>query len=122
MLIVPVVFSLVVATSATNFSYESYQVYRVQPSQKEDLAVIAAFRSNNHYDFLSPIQRDGTPVDVMVDHHAQKVFETVLERNAIKYEIYNVEREIQNERIWQLTAPRVNKDKCLPGSISSKPC
>jgi len=99
----------VAVIAAEQVSYEGYKVYRVHPLKKQ-VELLAHFDDNKHFDFLSPLRRDGYPVDVMVDPDVQNKFVSFLEKNNVKYEILteNVERVIQEERRHQLMTPRLN--------------
>lgn len=89
-------------------SYEGFQVYRLQPTNTDQIRVLSSLASNGSYDFWSPINFDHKPIDVMIDPRSLQDFVKLLQNNRIQFRtlIDNVETSTLKEELFQKLLPR----------------
>jgi len=88
-------------------SFDGFQVYRTQPSNKEEADYLQDLRENrDHYDFWTEVRR-GYGVDIMVPPGVQAQLEEDLQMMNLKHEVIipDVQRLIELEKV-----PAVTKD------------
>ncbi|KAF2896455.1 hypothetical protein ILUMI_09720 [Ignelater luminosus] len=103
-----VVVTLFVLTAfAAQSGYEGNKVYRLKPTGKKQLEMLANLRNEKNLDFWTPLRRDEHPVDVMVNFKEEKWLTDLLKKNNITYDtlIDDVDSAVLEEHERQIFFP-----------------
>ncbi|KAG4072008.1 hypothetical protein HA402_010945 [Bradysia odoriphaga] len=92
--------TLVALTSAEQFSYEGYKVYKVTPRNENQGTLLLLWEDSGSIDLWEPISKKGKSSRIMVAPDNHERFVAFLRKNHIEHEliIENVERSFERER------------------------